>query len=232
MKMALKVVSGPLKDKIFEVNPGVTLGRASAGINLEDQRASSVHARIEEIEGSAGWRLIDNDSKNGIVVNAKKVPLIDLTPGLTFTIGETTLEVFAPEPEPIPVPPKKKRRWNNVLADHVEKYVDRLKDRFEPIIPLEPAVVLEFVRGPQVNLRWILGYGPRKVGAKVLDLAIWEPKAPAVCFEIIPSPQGLMFKTDHPMLVRLSGEAIDKRPLRVGDTITINETLIEVDFVE
>jgi len=84
----------------------------------------------------------------------------------------------------------------------------------------------------QVNSKWTLGYGPRKVGPSVLDLPIWEPGAPAVCFELVPSGEGVVFKTNHPELVRINGEGLDSRVLHVGDTIRINETIIEVDFAE
>jgi hypothetical protein len=88
------------------------------------------------------------------------------------------------------------------------------------------------VRGVQANSKWVLGFGPRKIGASSLDLPIWEPGAPAVCFEILPSSDGLIFKTAHPDIVLLNGAGVDSEVLRLGDTIRIMDTIIEVDFTE
>jgi hypothetical protein len=131
----------------------------------------------------------------------------------------------------LPPPPEKTRRyWHEILAEFVAANQESFSERKRPVTPLNPAVVLEFVRGLQVSSKWILGYGPRKVGPSVLDLPIWEPGAPAVCFEILPSSDGIVFKTAHPKLVTVNGEALDTHVLHVGDKIQINETIIEVDF--
>jgi pSer/pThr/pTyr-binding forkhead associated (FHA) protein len=134
-------------------------------------------------------------------------------------------------PPPAP-PPKPQRYWHEVLAEFVGENLKEFSDQTKPLAPLDPALVLEFSRGLQVNSRWILGYGPRLIGSNSLDLPIWEPGAPAVCFEVSPSPDGILFKTSHPDIVRVNGERVDSKVLHVGDTIQINETLIEVDFSE
>ena len=135
----------------------------------------------------------------------------------------------APEPA---APEPAKRYWNDVLADFLEASLENFGERKRPVSALNPALVLEFVRGVQANSRWILGYGPRKVGAGSLDLPLFEPGVPGVCFEITPSPDGILFKTAHPNLVTVNGQSLDSRLLCVGDTIRIKETMIEVDFTE
>lgn len=140
-------------------------------------------------------------------------------------VEEVTLAVKAP-----PAPPK--RYWNDVLTEFLESNLENFGERKRPVSALDPALVLEFVRGLQANSRWVLGYGPRKVGAASLDLPLLEPGVPAVCFELSPSPDGILFKTAHPNLVTVNGEALDSRLLCVGDTIRIKETMIEVDFTE
>ncbi len=133
---------------------------------------------------------------------------------------------------PLPPPVKKQRKWNEVLVSFLESNGKAFNENQRPVAPLEPALVLDFIRGIQVNSRWVVGYGPRKVGAAALDLPIWEPGAPALCFEILPSTEGIVFKTAHPDMVKLNGESVDNQVLRVGDTIRISETIIEVDFIE
>src|SRR5581483_10992406 len=96
------------------------------------------------------------------------------------------IEPLAPQEglPPPPPPPKAKRYWHELLAEFMEKNGDTFTDKpMTPLAPLDPALVLDFVRGMQAPQQWILGYGPRKIGGASLDLPIWEPGAPADCFE-------------------------------------------------
>lgn len=247
MNIALRVVAGPIKDKVFPLDKAMSIGR-QGDITLEDAKASGVHAQIDQ--GPNGeWILRDNDSKNGVRVGDDRISVVTLRPGLIFHIGDHSFEVIlkdpppAQKPEPVmtpaatmPAPPKTKKRqqkyWYEVLADFLKANEKAFKDKTQPLMPLEPAVVLEFARGLQMNSKWVLGYGPRKVGAGTIDLPIWEPGAPEVCFEITPTSDGILFKTDHPNVVRLNNQPVDSRILRMGDTISIQDTLIEVDFTE
>lgn len=139
------------------------------------------------------------------------------------------VEPLAAPPAPEIIVPKR-RYWYELLADFVGENLEKFPESKKPVSPLSPALVLEFVRGLQANSKWTLGYGPRKVGSSALDLPIFEPGAPAVCFEIFPSHDGIVFKTAHPKMVTVNGESLDSRVLHVGDKIRINETIIEVDF--
>jgi pSer/pThr/pTyr-binding forkhead associated (FHA) protein len=170
-----------------------------------------------------------------------KSPAANPTPEIQVVVAaERISPPISPEPAPEPAPaeaparraPKKGRYWNEVLADFLANNIEMFSENRKPVAAFEPAVVLDFVRGTQVNFRWVLGYGPRKIGADSIDLPIWEPGAPGVCFEISPSKNGIVFKTAHPNVVLLNGQSIDNQVLRVGDTIRIQETLIEVDFIE
>jgi hypothetical protein len=247
MGLILKVKTGPLEGQSFPIEGEMIIGRQDATINLSDPKVSSVHARITQADGR--WLILDNNSKNGVRdVNGERVESLQLKAGTVFAVGDSTFAVeetaeanagaggfqerAAPAEVPVPKKKKKPRYWNDVLAEFLEKHADGFKDEPIPMAPLEPALILEFVRGVQVNFKWILGFGPRKIGTVSLDLPIWEPGAPEVCFEIHPSPGGIIFKTSHSGIVQLNGQEIDNEVLRMGDTIKINETLIEVDFVE
>ncbi len=251
MNMSLRVVAGPLKDKVFPLNKALTIGR-QGDISIEDPTISSIHARIEK-GPDGGWILLDNDSKNGIKLGETKVKSSPLKAGMVFHIGDHSFAVVAeptkeagtvviPMPKvreakattkPTPAAAKKRQKyWYEALADFLKTNKDAFKDTTRPLTPLEPAVILEFVRGLQMNSKWVLGYGPRKLGPGTIDLPIWEPGAPEICFEIQPTAEGILFKTAHPDVVRLNNEPVDSRLLHVGDTISIHETLIEVDFTE
>lgn len=220
-------LEGPLKGKSYPLKPGLTLGR-QAEISIPDAKASQLHAQVQA-DAKGELILIDNNSKNGTRVGGERVETLALVPGTTFFIGDQgfeVVEIIEQAPEPV------KRYWYDVLALFLGQNVGHFGDKMRPVAPLEPALVLEFARGMQTNARWILGYGPRRIGAASLDLPIWEPGAPPVCFEISPCPDGILFKTSYPQMVKLNGESVDSRVLRVGDTIRIHETLIEVDFSE
>jgi pSer/pThr/pTyr-binding forkhead associated (FHA) protein len=250
MSLALKVLNGPLKDGILNIKEGLTFGRQGTDVVLNGPQVSSLHARIVATE-DGGWRVVDNNSKNGVRVDGERAPLVDLKAGGKFEIGGFHFEVIelARRPSktaeaqaqpaaqaaanPAPTPKKKKKTkkyWHEALYEFLEANADKFKDKVKPLTPLEPAVILEFVKGVQVNAKWTLGYGPRKVGSNSFDLPIWEPGAPAVCFELRPTLDGILFTTKHPEIVRINGESVDGKVLHMGDTIQIMDTLIEVDF--
>lgn len=236
MALVLKANSGSISGQTIALLPGLTFGRAGASVNLEDPKVSALHARLERSDDGHGWILLDLDSKNGLRDAAgARATRIELTAGVQFAIGITQFEVIAIN-EPTAAPPKKKKKkaryWHDVLASFLEKETTALTDGTGRLEPLSPSVILEFVRGVQVNSKWVLGFGPRKIGLASLDLPIWETDAPPLCFELHPSPGGVVFRTSHADVVLLNGKSVDNEVLRMGDTIQIFDTLIEVDFAE
>lgn len=230
MGLAIRTLGEAEKNHVFPLKDGLTLGRQGASVQLDDPRVSTLHAKIQQKE-AGGFVLVDMGSKNGVRSGNLKVDQLELVPGTTFYLGDSGFEVIDLTPKKAAKPAKKQRYWHEILNEYVADEISpSVEDRLKPTYPLDPGLVLDFVRGAQANTRWILGFGPRKIGASSLDLPIWEPGAPAVCFEIIPSNDGLLFRTAHPELVRLNGESVDSEVLRMGDTILIKDTVIEVDF--
>jgi hypothetical protein len=154
-----------------------------------------------------------------------------LTVGLKLLIGSFTYEVVDVEVAAQPQA-KRAKHWQDVVVDQVTKNIPEIKEEQNILLPLKPAVVLDFIRGGQAETRWILGYGPRKVGARSIDVPVFEPGAPDVCFEILPTSDGIAFKTDHPELVTLNGRNVSAEVLHIADVIKIQDTEIEVDFIE
>ncbi|MGE3680473.1 MAG: FHA domain-containing protein [Bdellovibrionales bacterium] len=232
MILALKIHSGPLKGGVIPLRPGLTIGRQGTGIVLSDSKVSAIHARINKMEGGA-WILSDNSSKNGIRAEGQRAAAVELKPGICFGIGESDFEVIEiQDPEQSDKKKAKRQRyWHEALAEFLGPHTEKFQDAPKSVAAMEPALVLEFVRGVQTSSKWVLGYAPRRIGATSAELPIWEPGAPATCFEILQTPDGILFKTEHPDTVRINGEAVDSRILRMGDTIKILETLIEVDFI-
>lgn len=132
----------------------------------------------------------------------------------------------APKPQPKPAP-----RWNDVLSEFTAQVLSEIKDQPKAVAALTPAVKLTFLGGVQAETEWTLGYGPRRIGSQSVDLPIFEPGAPDICFEIIPSPEGVTFRTNYPKDVTLNGQPVRVKPLAKGDMIVVGTTRIEVDLL-
>ncbi|NJK90161.1 MAG: FHA domain-containing protein [Myxococcales bacterium] len=88
----LIVCSGPATGKSFGLDHSPTsLGRSpTCDVALEDDRASSLHARIILERGQ--HRLVDLESTNGTFVNNRRVQEVLLSSGDLIQVGETILE--------------------------------------------------------------------------------------------------------------------------------------------
>jgi uncharacterized protein involved in exopolysaccharide biosynthesis len=88
----LMVCSGPTVGQTHPIDgQAISMGRsASCDVPLDDERASSVHARVLYERGQ--HRLVDLDSTNGTFVNNQRVQDILLRPGDLIQIGETIFE--------------------------------------------------------------------------------------------------------------------------------------------
>lgn len=227
MNLSLECLSGALKGQVFPIKPGTTLGR-SGNITLSSPNISALHARIEK-RPDGSLEIVDNNSKNGIKINGLRIPAATLRPGLRVAIGDYEFSVIEAIQEP---EQKRGRSWSEVLVEFIDENRDQVFESRKALAALRPAVRLKFVSGGQRGADWLIGYGPRRIGGKSLDLPIHEAGAPDVCFELIPAPQGAIFKTSRPEVVLLNGKSVDNATLCVGDTIRIHQTVIEVDLIE
>lgn len=212
------------------------------GVRVDGERRAIVDLRpgakfqigdqiFEVVETSAPFRAVE--IREVARTPRAKVPVVDEQATIVRPLPAAPPPLASAPIVPPPAPPiKKQHKWYELLGAFLASNSKSFSESKRPVAPLEPALVLDFVRGIQSNSRWVIGYGPRKVGASALDLPIWEPGAPEVCFEVLPSTDGILFKTSHADLVTLNGQSIDNQVLHVGDTIRILETIIEVDFIE
>lgn len=122
--------------------------------------------------------------------------------------------------------------WYEVLENFATSTLPQIKNSPQKVAPFNPGLRLQFLRGVQVNTEWILGYGPRLVGADEYDLTIFEPEAPANCFQLLPTNLGVNFKTSHPDKVLYNGRSLQEALVKQGDKITIGNTLIRIEFIE
>ena len=228
MALVFKILNGVLKNKIYKISPGLSLGRRHADLNLEDKKVSSFHAEV--VENDAQLHLIDRNSRNGLYIDVGRVESVLLELGTKFLIGKTRIEVFEVSPEdPLVADPLE--TWRAVLTKLNDKLIGELEFPARSAGPLKPALKLTFIRGRQLNTSYVMGYGPRQLGIGSREFPIHEPGMPNICFEIFPN-EGSWFKTDHCNEVRLNGKAIAAESLNAGDVIALGETVIEVSFLD
>ncbi len=135
--------------------------------------------------------------------------------------------------KPAPVEVEMPKTWRTVLLNLIQNAGLRAQNVLnDEIKAFDPPLKLICQRGQDFGKTWIFGYGPRQVGEKSADLALKEPQAPPICFEVRPHTSGVEFKTDFPKLVKLNGQERSHDILRAGDVIEILGTQLMVDFHE
>lgn len=229
MKLTLVGMDGLAKDRRKTLRPGFKIGRKDCDFNLKDSKVSILHAEI--IEDSDGNLVLqDRNSTNGIRFQGVKVDAITMTPGVIFQIGASSFTVESSDQKNIPK--VENLGWSTEVAGFLSSSGLRRIETKSKLSPFNKLVELEFITGPQLGGKWLLGYGPRSVGRVSPDLAIDEPKAPDQCFQLIPSASGVEFQTDFPSDVRLNNEPVRSEMLRDGDMIKVNDSTLKVRFLD
>ena len=121
--------------------------------------------------------------------------------------------------------------WSEVIKNFVEDHQEVLKDKNKPVQAFKDPVYVKILRGIQAGKSWTLGYGPRFAGKSSLDMQIFDQDAVDICFELVPSEKGCVFKTSHPNKVLLDGKKQKSKVLEGGEIITIGITELEVGFI-
>ncbi|MCH2535622.1 MAG: hypothetical protein MK008_14360, partial [Bdellovibrionales bacterium] len=121
--------------------------------------------------------------------------------------------------------------WSEVIKNFVEDHQEVLKNKNKSVQAFEKLVQVKILRGIQAGKSWTLGYGPRFAGKTSLDMQIFDQAAMDICFELVPTDKGCMFKTNHPNKVLLDGKKQKSKVLEGGEIITIGITELEVGFI-
>lgn len=233
MALFIEVIEGSDVGSRFRVGEGVRIGRSSGEILINDPKVSSLHAQVEK-DGRGQLLLVDLDSSNGLKLNGQKVRRIALLPGVTFQIGRTlfkVLELFkdqAPLPQDHSNPAAKD--WRGVLKSQIPRAGAQNQTALVKMLPFTPVLRLSFIEGLQADQFLVLGYGPRQVGADVLDVEIQDPESPDLAFELTPENGHAVFTTKHPRKVLLNDQPVSSEQLKDGDLIRIGRSLIKVTF--
>lgn len=218
MSITIQILSGERYGETLVLDKTHSFGRA-ADISFDDPKMSKLHAIFQLQDGKA-WVLKDNQSKNGVMVNGVAITERELVVGDLIDIGITQLRVSGLS-----------LFWKPQLNQLIIGALDKVKNLPLKMTTLSPIPVLTFVEGLQVGESWVLEYAPRSAGGESEDLQIFEPKCPDLAFEIISSPQGPLFKTAYPKIVKINSTSSEEKILAKGDKIFIYNTVIAVDFV-
>ena len=125
--------------------------------------------------------------------------------------------------------------WSDEIKRVLEAQLLSICHRKKRLIVCNPLLNLRFQSGIQKPHHWVIGYGPRQVGRGSVDLTIWDPLAPDLCFSLHPrlgtdETTTVLLKNYHPTKVIINHQHFSKKILEAGDRISFAETVIEVDF--
>ena len=232
--MILRVTSGPLEGKIFQVEENIILGRSKGNILLEDPKVSNPHAQIHKSNDQ--YILKNLSSKRGIHYQDKTVPLVILQPGVVFQLGSTVFQVdkefseqdFSSDSSVREFTEENKGEAGRLLIEQLESSLGILKNESKTLNFLENPIKLQFEKGVQKDVCWNISYLPRRIGSIDADLPLIDPHAPEISFEIFLEKGKIIFFTYHKDIVLLNYQHIQKQPLKHGDTIIVGAAYIRV----
>lgn len=239
MALYLEVIQGESQGAKFPLRDGYRLGRTTGEILIPDRKISSLHAQIETQDGRLV--LVDRGSSNGLLISNQRVNSIVLAPGVKFTVGKSQVQVIElsedfestkftnlPAEEGAGLAAPIAKGWKEILAEQIPILLMQNYGTLINIQPFQPALKLEFIRGPETDRVVLLGYGPRKFGSNVLDIELMDRLAPFLAFEIIPDGNQARIKTKEFETVQLNKKRFSDEILKSGDLIQVGNTTIKV----
>ena len=234
--MILRVTSGPLEGRTFQVEENIILGRSKGNILLEDPKVSNPHAQIHKSNNQ--YILKNLSSKRGIHYQDKTVPLVILQPGVIFQLGSTVFQVdeastkqdFSSDSSVREFTEENQEEMREPFIEQLESSLGILKDESKTLSFLENPIKLQFEKGVQKNVCWNISYLPRRIGSMEADLPLIDPHAPEVSFEIFLEKGKIIFFTHHKDIVLLNYQHTQKKPLKDGDLIIVGAAYIRVSM--
>ena len=176
----LRVMTGPEAGRVLELHTPVVIGRlAECDLVLTDASISRRHARVER--SADGWVVRDEGSRNGLWSEGERVPVLRLTPGMEFRLGEVALrlesrvdevelelELELPEPATAPAPRTAARPVERTSAaatrgllqyNKVEQREGLVSTDFSQMSAGMKCAVLDVAVAVFVGLFWLAFYG-------------------------------------------------------------------------
>jgi pSer/pThr/pTyr-binding forkhead associated (FHA) protein len=247
MALFFKILDGAAAGHRFELRDGLVIGRQKADVNLQDSRVSSRHAVVELRVDGDFW-LIDQNSSNGIRTQDGKVNELRLIAGQKFKLGRIRISVIASAEAPGESTQRQAAsaagvssladsdaglNWRAALLQMAKNALVRRRPG-QSVKAFSPLIELRFLRGLQAGQIWVIGYGPRSVGANSIDLRLEEPGIPGLCFQLVPESDGpsLVVHPSSQGEVRLNSRVVTHSLLRDGDIVDIRNTRMSIGLLK
>ena len=229
MGLVIEILEGIQKGQLFKIKDKATLGRKKADMVIRDPNVSTLHAVIAMDESGIPI-LIDQNSRNGLIIHDTVVRKIALYPETKFMVGNTEFIVrLFDEKEMEEYFPTK--TWRDQLAEEINQNALNTSPP-EEISPFNPKVELQFIQGVQTDESKVLTFGPRMAGFSSLDIALLDEESPELAFKILPSPDGAKIVNFDLSKVTLNDSVFESSVLISGDRIKVGESIIKVLFLE
>lgn len=229
MGLIIEILEGIQKGEVFKLVDKMSLGRKKCDVMIKDPNVSTFHALIV-FDDKKLPVLVDQNSRNGLILHDTVVRKITLYPDTPFTIGNTNFIVkdISDEEMEILFPSK---TWRDLLADEINQ---NALNTMQPqdMAAFNPKVELQFVQGVQIDESKILTFGPRTAGFWSLDIPLLDQTAPELAFKIVPSPEGAKIVNFDLGKVLLNDSVFESSVLTSGDRIKIGESVIKVLFID
>lgn len=260
MTLWLKISNKTQGSKYFALQDGLTIGRHNCDLTIEDSKVSSKHAKVMQRDEKQLWLVDQGSTNGIKVGQKKlqeieltvgvrfalgrtEFEVLDHRPNIAVEDAEVfdqkSIEgIEYPHQESRPSSKRKSTQeetkdqpnWQSVLLKMLDRMIRDIPPQKKEIRPFANLVHLEFLVGPQKGTTWTLGYGPRSIGSRSIDLTIIEKDAPAICFRLEPKGDAILFRTEQTDHVKINSKPIESDYLKSGDVITCLTSLIQVTF--
>lgn len=221
MRLFIEVIEGPDQGQQINLKDSASVGRKGSDILLNDPKLSGIHAFFR-YDGSQGWFIKDNDSRNGIWVNGIREHELQISDGLELQMGQSILLCK------LIVKASKKAEGGFLMW--LQKLLKQVPNRPGSMEEIKPEMRLKIIEGMQYGEIWDIFYGPRVAGKEQIDICLYDEKAPTEAFEILVKKRYPYFRTKHPEQVKINGEALKDKQLVPGDIIQVGDSKILIEF--
>jgi pSer/pThr/pTyr-binding forkhead associated (FHA) protein len=238
MGLELKIIDSTdssVIGKVYEIQPGIVIGRAKGNIIIEDDRMSSVHAEIQ-VNNQGDCFLVDKDSRNGIKVEGKRITKLLLTEGQVFQIGNTVIEAIF-NANPVKSTSNQELKEKNLFleAERLISETSKSSEDFKPPVFFNDPLKLIVIQGLQLNQKWVLDYGPFKFGSGCVGGLLIGKNMPETVFELTQSASGFIIKplTKSPIIFLNTVPLLNDSLIEKGDILSLeipNEETTRIRF--
>ena len=221
MELYLEFIDGPASGRKIHVVRKTSVGRTSADILVNDPKLSGTHGFFE-LDQSGTWRVKDNGSRNGILVNGHREIKATVKDGDVIKMGSSKIRCRILVSDSL--------EFSKDFQLWVQSIAKRMKNSKNVCREINPEIQLKVIQGLQYKQVWSIFYGPRYAGRNNFDICLYDEKAPVEAFKILAKDKCPYFVTKNEKLVKINDKNIKRKQLKHGDIISFGDSQILVEF--